>query len=139
MKKVLIVDDEPDVLLMLRVNLESEGYSTALAADGETALRRVEEEHPDLMLLDVMMPVMDGWAVLESLAQADDPRIVVVSAKSSNRDIVRALSMGACDYIVKPFDPDELVRTVARVLGSSRDEIDAHRERLMGESGGVPS
>ena len=139
MKKVLIVDDEPDVLLMLRVNLESEGYSTALAADGETALRRVEEEHPDLMLLDVMMPVMDGWAVLESLAQADDPRIVVVSAKSSNRDIVRALSMGACDYVVKPFDPDELVRTVARVLTSSRTEIDARREQLMGDAGGVPS
>ena len=139
MKKVLIVDDEPDVLLMLRVNLESEGYSTALAADGETALRRVEEEHPDLMLLDVMMPVMDGWAVLESLAKVEGPRIVVVSAKSSNRDIVRALSMGACDYVVKPFDPDELVRTVGRVLGSSREEIDAHRERLIGESGGVPS
>ena len=139
MKKVLIVDDEPDVLLMLRVNLESEGYSTALAADGETALRRVEEEHPDLMLLDVMMPVMDGWAVLESLAQADDPRIVVVSAKSSNRDIVRALSMGACDYVVKPFDPDELVRTVARVLTSSRTEIDARRKQLMGDAGGVPS
>ena len=139
MKKVLIVDDEPDVLLMLRVNLESEGYSTALAADGETALRRVEEEHPDLMLLDVMMPVMDGWAVLESLAQADDPRIVVVSAKSSNRDIVRALSMGACDYVVKPFDPDELVRTVARVLASLRGELDAQRRKLMGDAGGVPS
>ena len=138
-KKVLIVDDEPDVLLMLRVNLESEGYSTALAADGETALRRVEEEHPDLMLLDVMMPVMDGWAVLESLAQADDPRIVVVSAKSSNRDIVRALSMGACDYVVKPFDPDELVRTVARVLASLRGELDAQRRKLMGDAGGVPS
>ena len=139
MKKVLIVDDEPDVLLMLRVNLESEGYATALAADGETALRRVEEERPDLMLLDVMMPVMDGWAVLESLAQAEGPRIVVVSAKSSNRDIVRALSMGACDYVVKPFDPDELVRTVARVLASLRGELDAQRRKLMGDAGGVPS
>jgi len=138
-KKVLIVDDEPDVLLMLRVTLESEGYATALAADAQIALRRVEEEHPDLMLLDVMMPVMDGWAVLESLAQAEGPRVVVVSAKSSNRDIVRALSMGACDYIVKPFDPDELVRTVARVLESSRTEIDARRQQLMGDAGGVPS
>ena len=66
--KVLIVDDEPDILLMLRVNLEAEGYQTALAADGETALRRIADERPDLILLDVMMPVMDGWGVLEALA-----------------------------------------------------------------------
>ena len=77
--------------------------------------------------------------VVEIVKTRTAPRIVVVSAKSSNRDIVRALSMGACDYVVKPFDPDELVRTVARVLTSSRTEIDARRKQLMGDAGGVPS
>ena len=100
MPKVLIVDDEPDVLLLLRVNLEAAGYETVLAADGETALSRIDDSDPDVVLLDIMMPVMDGWGVLRVLSERDSPpRVVVVSAKSSDRDIVRALSAGALDYI----------------------------------------
>ena len=141
MAKVLIVDDEPDILLMLRVNLESEGYDTALAADGETALRRIDEEHPDIMLLDVMMPVMDGWSVLEHLTdRAHAPRVVVLSAKTAARDMVRALTLGAADYLPKPFDPDGLIQTVARVLSSTDDQLEDHRKavisRLDGEGPG---
>ena len=130
--KVLIVDDEPDILLMLRVNLEAEGYQTALAADGETALRRIAEERPDLILLDVMMPVMDGWSVLEALARdVFDHRVIVVSAKSSERDRTRALALGASVYLTKPFDPDELIKEVGRVLSSTPAQLEEQRQNLM--------
>ncbi len=89
--KVLIVDDEPDVLLTLRMILESEGFEPSLAADGETALRRIDEEHPDVVLLDIMMPVLDGWFVLAELAgRMKKPHVIVCSAKSSETDIERA-------------------------------------------------
>jgi DNA-binding response OmpR family regulator len=137
MAKVLIVDDEPDVLLLLRVNLEAAGYQTVLAADGETALNKIDESVPDVVLLDIMMPVMDGWGVLRALSERDGaPRVVVVSAKSSDRDIVRALTSGALDYVTKPFDPDDLVEVVARTVGSSLDELDQHRRRKIDLHGG---
>lgn len=128
MTSVLIVDDEPDILLMLRVNLEAEGYETVLAADGEMALERIAESRPDLVLLDVMMPVMDGWGVLQALrADAQAPRVVVVSAKSSDRDIAHALSMGAVAYVTKPFDPRQLLAEISRVLDSTDEELEQTR------------
>jgi DNA-binding response OmpR family regulator len=137
MSTVLIVDDEPDVLLLLRVNLEAAGYQTVLAADGETALVKIDESHPDVVLLDIMMPVMDGWGVLRALSERDGaPRVVVVSAKSSDRDIVRALTSGALDYVTKPFDPDELVDVVARTVSSTFDELLEHRRHKIDRHGG---
>ncbi|MBV9413263.1 MAG: response regulator [Acidimicrobiia bacterium] len=137
MSTVLIVDDEPDVLLLLRVNLEAAGYRTALAADGEMALAKIDEASPDVVLLDIMMPVMDGWGVLRALSERDNaPRVVVVSAKSSDRDIVRALTSGALDYITKPFDPDDLVDVVARTINASLDELVENRERTIERCGG---
>jgi DNA-binding response OmpR family regulator len=127
--RVLIVDDEPDILLMLRVNLEADGYATALAADGESALQRIGEEAFDLILLDVMMPVMDGWGVLDRLAvQSEAPLVIVVSAKSSRRDMARALELGAVAYVTKPFSPLDLSAVVARVLASTPAELTAERE-----------
>ena len=137
MSKVLIVDDEPDVLLLLRVNLEAAGYETVLAADGETALGRIDDSTPDLVLLDIMMPVMDGWGVLRALSERPSaPRVVVVSAKSSDRDVVRALTSGALEYITKPFDPDDLLAVVKRVLEGSLDELDARRNEIIDRCGG---
>ena len=137
MSTILIVDDEPDVLLLLRVNLEAAGYQTVLAADGETALIKIDESDPDVVLLDIMMPVMDGWGVLRALAERDNaPRVVVVSAKSSDRDIVRALTSGALDYITKPFDPDDLVGVVARTIDDSIDELEQHRQQMIERCGG---
>jgi DNA-binding response OmpR family regulator len=134
--RVLIVDDEPDILLMLRVNLEAEGYETALAADGETALELMGRERFDVMLLDVMMPVMDGWDVLDGLARVPDPpRVVVISAKSSDKDVARALGAGAIDYLSKPFSPRVLSGVVAEVLTLTDDGIVSHREaRLVASS-----
>ena len=137
MSMVLIVDDEPDVLLLLRVNLEAAGYQTVLAADGETALSRIDDSAPDVVLLDIMMPVMDGWGVLRALSERDTgPRVVVVSAKSSDRDVVRALTSGALDYVTKPFDPDALVEVVGRTLNSSAPELDEHRQAMIDRCGG---
>ena len=138
MAKVLIVDDEPDVLLLLRVNLEAAGYETVLAADGETALSRIDDSNPDVVLLDIMMPVMDGWGVLRVLSDRDvAPRVVVVSAKSSDRDVVRALTSGALDYITKPFDPDALIDIVERTATSSVEELEALRQKTIERCGGV--
>ena len=132
MARVLIVDDEPDILLMLRVNLEADGYDTALAADGESALQRIGEEAFDLVLLDVMMPVMDGWGVLDRLAiEAEAPLVIVVSAKSSRRDMARALEMGAVAYVTKPFSPLDLSEVVARVLAATPTELAAEREATL--------
>lgn len=138
MTRVLIVDDEPDILLMLRVNLEADGFETALAADGETALKRIGEERFDVVLLDVMMPVMDGWGVLQGLGgEADAPRVIVVSAKSSDRDVLRALELGASDYVKKPFSPEELSALIAKLAAFSPDQLDAHRLGVMSRHSGL--
>jgi DNA-binding response OmpR family regulator len=138
--RVLIVDDEPDILLMLRVNLEADGFETALAADGETALRRIEEERFDLVLLDVMMPVMDGWGVLRGLsADPGAPRVIVVSAKSADRDVARALQAGAADYVTKPFSPVDLSDLIQKVVAYSDQQLDAHRTTRIGQLTDVPA
>jgi len=136
--KILIVDDEPDVLLLLRVNLEAAGYETVLAADGETALTRIDETTPDVVLLDIMMPVMDGWGVLRVLSGREAaPRVVVVSARSSDRDVVRALTSGALDYVTKPFDPEDLIAIVERTASSSMAALERHRNDVIEQCGGV--
>jgi len=118
--RVLIVDDEPDILLMLRVSLEAAGFTTALAADGDVALQRVRQEPFDLILLDVMMPVLDGWGVLEALrGDAEAPKIIVLSAKSAPRDVAKAMELGAADYLTKPFEIDVLVGRIEAVLGGA--------------------
>lgn len=137
MARVLIVDDEPDILLMLRVNLEAEGYETALAADGEKALQRIAEDAPDVVLLDVMMPVMDGWGVLSALQDhAAPPPVVVVSAKSSDRDIATALSLGAVAFVTKPFEPHQVIGEVERVLASTPAELEADRQATIARCAG---
>jgi DNA-binding response OmpR family regulator len=130
--KVLIVDDEPDVLLLLRIDLEAEGYETLLAADGETALRRIAEERPDVVLLDVMMPVVDGWGVLRRLPEVRaETRVVVLSAKANQNDVVQALELGALEYVTKPFDSAALLLTVEHVFSSSTADLEAGRLRRL--------
>ena len=119
--KVLIVDDEPDILLMLRLRLEAEGFDTALAADGEKALEQLDAAPCDVMLLDVMMPVLDGWAVLERLAELPAaPPVIVVSAKTSSADIARARQLGASNYVTKPFSFPDLRRVIDEVTADRR-------------------
>ncbi|MBV8159316.1 MAG: response regulator [Acidimicrobiia bacterium] len=135
---VLIVDDEPDVLLLLRIELEAEGYDTLLAADGETAVKRIVEERPDVVLLDVMMPVVDGWGVLQRLReQRSAARVVVISAKASENDAVRAFELGAHEYVTKPFEPAALLATVAHVLRSNAADLEGGRRRRLEQLSGA--
>ena len=115
---VLVVEDDPDVLQILRVNLEAGGLDTMLAADGDTAFRRMEEEHPDAILLDLTLPVMDGWAILAALtSRADAPPIIVCSARRGDAEVDRATRLGAFDYVLKPFDPVRVVTAARRATG----------------------
>jgi DNA-binding response OmpR family regulator len=117
MATVLVVDDEPDILLLHRLNLEAAGHEVILAADGITALERIAERRPDCVVLDVMMPVLDGWGVLERLQDvATPPPVLVVSAKSTQADIDQARRLGAKDYLIKPFDRDVLIARVGALL-----------------------
>ena len=136
MAAVLLVDDEPDIVLMLRVNLETEGHDVRSAGDGAAALARIAERPPDVVLLDVMMPVLDGWAVLERLAdQPSPPPVIVVSAKSNPRDARRALELGAVAYVVKPFDLEAVLELVAEVAAESETERAARRQGALGQLG----
>jgi DNA-binding response OmpR family regulator len=121
MARVLVVDDEPDIVLFARVNLELSGYEVRTAADGEQAMAAVEAERPDAMLLDVMMPNLDGWGVLERLKAHKDPEIrtipvVMLTALDTDHDEARGGIEGAVRYLTKPLAPDELVAALDEVL-----------------------
>jgi two-component system response regulator RegX3 len=116
---VLIVEDEPDILTLLRVVLETNGYETALAADGFTALERFDADRPDVVLLDLMLPVMDGWAVLEEIRSRPAPApVIICSAARSARDIDIAIERGAEAILAKPLDMDLLLETIGSVVRS---------------------
>ena len=113
--RVLVVDDEPQVVWVLRFGLESEGYDVATARNGVEALEQVSLHRPELMVLDVMMPKMDGWTVLRELAKlpaAERPRVVMVTALASVDDKAKATALGADAYVPKPFDVDELLQVL---------------------------
>ena len=117
---ILVVDDDPDIARFVEVNLRSAGYNVAVAGDGEEALERAAELRPDLVLLDVMMPRIDGFEVAQRLRknpQTANTSIIMLTAKALSADKVTGLQSGADDYIIKPFDPIELL---ARVKGTLR-------------------
>lgn len=113
---ILVVDDEPDIVEFIGYNLEKEGYSVVVASNGQKALEAARERVPDLILLDIMMPEMDGWEVCRRLRELSDVPIIFLTARSEIRDVVKGLEMGADDYIVKPYDNDELVARVRAQL-----------------------
>src|ERR671922_726798 len=130
MRRVLVIDDEAPIRLLCRVNLEAEGMEVLEAADGPTGLEKARAETPDVVLLDVMMPGLDGWRVAEELL--DDPRtesipIIFLTARAELRDRARGIDMGGLDYVTKPFNPVELAPHVrellARVDAGERDEL----------------
>jgi len=130
---VLVVDDEEDILLLCRVNLEFEGYDVITASSGSEGLALARRRHPSLVLLDVMMPTMDGWHVLEALKAAADTAptpVVMLTARVQGEDQMRGWSGGAADYIMKPFSPVALLETIRGVLHpADPDEGERRRER----------
>ena len=138
--RILIVDDESAIRLVCQLNLDSVGFRTLEAADGETALALARSEHPDLILLDVMLPGIDGLRVAEELAASPDTReipILFLSARSDRSDEERGHEAGGLGYITKPFDPEDVITRVRDVLErTARGEREALRrewhERLQG-------
>ncbi len=123
--KILIVDDEPDILELLNYSLTRDGYDVATAADGQAALAAARRVVPDLVLLDLMLPGMDGLEVCRRLradGAAAGAAIIMVSAKGEESDVVLGLGLGADDYIAKPFKPNELLARVRAVLRRTREE-----------------
>lgn len=115
-EKILVVDDDKNICELLRLYLVKEGYNVTMVHDGGAALAEFDKLHPDLVLLDVMMPVMDGWEVCRKIRAKDNTPIIMLTAKGETYDKVLGLELGADDYIVKPFAPTELVARVESVL-----------------------
>lgn len=133
MSRILVVDDHEDIRLLLRIELSADGHQIDEAADGEQALAALAAQPPDLMLLDIMMPVVDGWEVLRRLAGTTSPPIVVVTGMASDneRHVAELLELGALDVIGKPFDPGWLLRLVDAVLLVDPEEHDEYRRRRL--------
>jgi DNA-binding response OmpR family regulator len=113
---VLVVDDEPRIIRFVRINLEMEGFRVIEASNGLEALSQVREKMPDMVLLDVMMPEMDGFETLRMVREVSSVPVIMLTVRSSEEDKVRGLDLGADDYITKPFSPRELVSRVRAVL-----------------------
>ena len=117
--KILVADDETNICELLRLYLEKEGFSPLLAHDGAEALAIYNREHPDLVLLDVMMPKLDGWQVCREIRKQGATPIIMLTAKGEVFDKVLGLDLGADDYVVKPFDAKEVIARIRAVLRRS--------------------
>lgn len=143
---LLVVDDEAGVLRLMKLELTAQGFRVITAADGDEALRLAEEQRPDAVVLDIMMPGISGLEVMRRLRERSNVPIILVTAKDKDSDKVRGLELGADDYVVKPFNPDELgarIRAVLRravaaevdrVVRAGNVEIDLNR-RLVHKNG----
>ena len=116
---ILVVDDEPAMVRLVRAELQSEGYAVITAASGEDALVRLDEDHPDLIVLDLMMPGMDGFETLRRIRGQSQLPVSMQTARAGDADKLRGLQGGADDYLTKPFNPEELSARVAAVLRRS--------------------
>jgi DNA-binding response OmpR family regulator len=117
--RILVVDDDQVIQQLLKVNLELEGYAVDVAEDGEEALELFDERRPNLVLLDIMMPRLDGWEVCRRLKEGEDSAdvpIVLLSARAQEADVQRGTEMGVAAYVTKPFDPIQLLDLVADIL-----------------------
>jgi two-component system, OmpR family, alkaline phosphatase synthesis response regulator PhoP len=130
MTRVLVIDDEAPIRLLCRVNLEAEGMGVIEAADGPSGLEQARDEHPDVILLDVMMPGLDGWKVAEQLLEDERTSsipIIFLTARAEFRDRAKGLDIGGIDYVTKPFNPLDLAPLVRdllhRIERGERDEL----------------
>ncbi|MBQ0097553.1 MAG: response regulator transcription factor [Oscillospiraceae bacterium] len=123
--KILIVDDDTNICELLRLYIEKEGYTTVIANDGEEAVSLFEKEKPSLVLLDIMLPKLDGWQVCREIRKTSECPIIMLTAKGEVFDKILGLELGADDYVVKPFEAKEVVariRAVLRRSGANEDE-----------------
>ena len=124
-EKILVVDDDTNICELLRLYLEKDGYEVSMANDGATAVKKFQEENPDLMILDIMLPELDGWQVCREVRKFSDKPIIMLTAKGETFDKVLGFELGADDYVTKPFDAKEVlarIRAVLRRTSSSQQE-----------------
>ena len=136
MTRVLVIDDEPDVLLLCRVNLEHAGHEVLQALSGELGLALARAEHPDVVVLDLMMPMMDGYEVLAALQEDERTRdvpVVVLTAKVRLEDRIRSWKDGASEFVTKPFQPELLLNTLSDVIAMSSNERAERRDQVLRE------
>lgn len=115
-KKILVVDDEKGLVKIIHLNLEQDGFEVIEAYNGNQAMDKLRTALPDLILLDVMMPDMDGFTVLKMIRQIGDTPVIMLTAKGESEDIIKGLELGADDYVTKPFSPKELTSRIKAVL-----------------------
>lgn len=130
-KKVLIVEDERNIAELLRLYLEKEGYESTTAADGRAAVVLFKQFEPDIVLLDVMLPLKDGWSVLQDIRAASKCPVIMLTAKGETFDKVTGLEMGADDYITKPFEMKEVIARVKAVLRRFEPDESSRRSRKL--------
>jgi len=141
-RKILVIDDEPGIIDIVETNLLGEGFEVVSARDGKEGLEKIKSERPELVVLDVMMPEMDGWQVLKEVEK--DPEtagipVIMLTAKAADEDYIHGLEEGAVEYITKPFFPQELINRIKitlmvlnpRMRDERRRNLIAKRKRLM--------
>jgi DNA-binding response OmpR family regulator len=123
-RRVLLVEDDPDVRRIRQANFANHGFSVVEAADAREGIDQVEAHHPDLVVLDLMLPVKDGWWFLREVQQCPSPRpvVFVLSAKSNHPERLMARTLGAVAYMEKPFDPEEVVSRIQALIGPARED-----------------
>jgi two-component system response regulator RpaA len=136
--RVLVIDDEPDVLMLCRVNLQLAGHEVVEAANGKAGLELARTLEPDVVVLDIMLPKVDGLTVLHELAASEATRhipVIMLTAKTQLEDRRKAWRAGCTEYLTKPFSPIELVELVGRARGMSSEERSERRERALASLG----
>ncbi len=124
-KKIVLAEDEPQIARLIEFKLKKEGYDVTWRENGEEALKAIKGDKPDLILLDIMMPVMDGYEVLRRLKEDENLKsipVIMLTARAQEKDVVKGIDMGAEDYITKPFHPAELLARVKRILGKETEQ-----------------
>jgi DNA-binding response OmpR family regulator len=119
--KILIVDDDENICELLRLYLEKDGFQTIVANDGQLAVEYAKQHNPDLILLDIMLPLLDGWQVCREIRKTSDTPIIMLTAKGETFDKILGLELGADDYVSKPFDTKEVIARIKAVLRRSND------------------
>ena len=131
MERILVVDDSEEIRFLLKTMLDTQGYRVETANDGERALAALRDDSFDLVILDVMMPLKDGYTVLREMRQAglrESTRVLMLTAKATDADWARGYSLGVDDYVTKPFEVDELIDSVRKVLSMTKDQLRTRRE-----------
>jgi two-component system KDP operon response regulator KdpE len=128
---ILVVDDEPAILRLIRARLQADGFAVITAEGGETALELAADERPDLVVLDLMMPSMDGYETMRRIRETVSLPVIMLTARASDADKLRGFDSGADDYITKPFNPDELSARITAVLRRSSQRNDPTALRML--------